>query len=67
MPPKGEDIYSQRIKFHSSPLEITYDKRTVNAVVSMFKTPEEINLDYLQVIQFETFYLSAKCRKIGTY
>ena len=47
MPPKDDGIYSQKITFWSSPLEITYDKRTVNAVSSMFKVPEEINLDYL--------------------
>ena len=47
VPPKDDEIYSQKIKFWSSPLEITYDKRTVNAVSSMFKVPEEINLDYL--------------------
>ncbi len=41
-------LYDQRIKIYSSPLEIIYDKLTVNALMSLFKTPEEINLANLQ-------------------
>ena len=32
----------------SCPLKIIYDKRTVNALLSLFKTPEEMNLANLQ-------------------
>ena len=53
VPSKGDGIFDQRISISSSPLEITYDKRTFNAVLSMFKTPDEINLDYLQQQAFE--------------
>ena len=53
VPPKDDGVFDQRIRISSSPLEITYDKRTFNAVLSMFKTPDEINLDYLQQQAFE--------------
>ena len=44
----GGSIYDQRIVISSSPLEITYDKPTFNSLVSLFKTPDEINLANLQ-------------------
>ena len=44
----GGSVYDQRITISSSPLEITYDKSTVTALISLFKTPEEINLANLQ-------------------
>ena len=41
-------IYNQKVQFKSSPLEITYDKYTFQALSSLFKTPDEINLGNLQ-------------------
>ena len=41
-------LYDQRINIFSSPLEMTYDKYTVQALMSLFKTPDEINLVTLQ-------------------
>ena len=31
-------------KFRSSALEIIYDRRTINALISLFQTPDEIDL-----------------------
>ena len=41
-------VYDKKINIFSSPLEIIYDKATVNALISLFKTPDEINLANLQ-------------------
>ena len=41
-------LYDQKVKFRSSPLEITYDKCTFSAFFDLFKIPEEINLVNLQ-------------------
>lgn len=44
----NKSLYDQQLKVFSSPLEITYDKTTFNALSSLFKTPEEIDLANLQ-------------------
>jgi hypothetical protein len=41
-------LYDKRIGIFSSPLEIIYDKPTVNALINLFKTPDEMNLANLQ-------------------
>ena len=52
--PKGDldkdegSLYDQRIKFLSSPLEITYDASTFWRMLMIFKTPDDLNLASLQ-------------------
>ena len=53
-PPSDEDfveqssVYDQRIRFYSSPLEITYDSRTLSKLLEVFKAPDDLNLANLQ-------------------
>ena len=45
-------LYDKRIRLFSSPLEILYNHRTIQHLISIFKTPEEINLHNLQQTAF---------------
>jgi len=45
-------LYDKRIRLFSSPLEILYNHRTVMHLVTIFKTPDEINLHNLQQTAF---------------
>ena len=41
-------IYDQRIRFSSCPLQIVYDKSTVDRLEKIFRAPDLVNLSHLQ-------------------
>ena len=41
-------IYDQRIRFTSCPLQIVYDKSTVDRLQKIFRSPDLVNLSHLQ-------------------
>ena len=45
----GTSPIKKKIRVFSSPLEITYDKATVNSLISLFKPPEDTDLANLQL------------------
>ena len=62
---ENRSLYDQKIAFRSSSaLEIIYDKRTINALISLFQTPDEIDLAILQQQAFAKFN---NLPLIGTY
>ncbi|TRY69082.1 hypothetical protein TCAL_09656 [Tigriopus californicus] len=41
-------VYDQRLNFYSSPLEIVYHATTINRLMKIFRTPDDLNLASLQ-------------------
>ena len=69
--PEGDletpSFYARKLSLTTSPLEIVYDTRTVFSLVEVFRSPEEVRIDYLQETAIDNFreYKDVKMTQIG--
>ena len=60
-------LYDRNLSLTTSPLEIIYDTKTIFALVDVFRSPEEINVDYLQEAAMDGIkeYKDVKMSQLG--
>jgi len=60
-------LYDRKLNIFTSPLEIVYDTKTIFRLVDVFKSPEEVKIDYLQESAIDTFkeYKDVKMSQLG--
>ena len=61
-------LYDRNLSLTTSPLEIIYDTKTIFALVDVFRSPEEINVDYLQEAAMDGIkeYKDVKMSQVNT-
>ena len=60
-------LYDRNLSLITSPLEIIYDTKTIFALIDVFKSPEEINVDYIQEAAMDGIkeYKDVKMSQLG--
>ena len=60
-------LYDRKLNIFTSPLEIIYDTKTIFCLRDVFKSPEEVKIDYLQESAIDTIkeYKDVKMSQLG--
>ena len=60
-------LYNRKVSLTTSPLEITYDTKTLYALIDVFESPVDVKVDYLQEVAIDGIkeYKEIKMSKLG--